>query len=223
MEHSKVPRSFFYQLYTIFGVVDEQKIPVVYALLKNKTTGIYRRLLQILKQKLRHRNKELAATAIVCDYELGFRNAIETDFPQIRIWGCYFHFSKALLKKIKEYGLFENTWFNLIPPNIFNVYSRPQRLRTINSCEGYNNRFNIRVGKRIKPNFWIFLQTLQKEEKIAKIKYEQYKLGYSGPIQTRKWRLLNERIQNLKNRFEAQQINIDDFWTNISHLCQNLS
>ena len=89
MEHSKVPRS-------ILSIV--QKIPVVYALLKNKTTGIYRGMLQILQEKLRQRNKELAATAIVCDYKLGFRNAIETEFPQIPIWGCYFQFIKALLK-----------------------------------------------------------------------------------------------------------------------------
>ena len=51
----------FYRLYTFFGVVGEQKLPVVYALLKNKTTGIHGRMLQFLKQKLRQRNKELAA------------------------------------------------------------------------------------------------------------------------------------------------------------------
>ena len=56
-------------------------------------------MLQILKQTPRKRNNELAASAIVCNFEFEFRNAIETDLPQIRIWGCYFQFTIALSKK----------------------------------------------------------------------------------------------------------------------------
>ena len=222
---------------------------------------------------------QLTVTEVVCDFELGFKSAIETDFPQVRLWGCYFHFTKALLKKMKDLGLFihyrddpllngflrkifaigylpvfyvrqkfyqltqstnarflknaypqlvfflqyfEHTWFTTFPPNVYNVYARPPTLRTINACEGYNNRFNVRVGKRVKPNFWIFLKTLQKEEKLAKANYLQYRLGYRSPPQRKKWRDLNDRIFNLKNRFESRNLNIDDYWTNISHVCQNI-
>ena len=75
----------------------------------------------------------------------------------------------------------------------------------------------------MKPNFWIFLKTLQKEEKLAKANYLQYRLGYRSPPQRKKkWRYLNDRIFNLKNRFESRNLNIDDYWTNISHVCQNI-
>ena len=83
-----------------------------------------------------------------------------------------------------------------LPPD--NVYARPPTLRTINACEGYNNRFNVRVGKRVKPKFWIFLKTLQKE-KLAKANNLQYRLGYRSPPQRKKWRDLNDRIFILKN------------------------
>ena len=117
---------------------------------------------------------------------------------------------------------FEHTWFTTFPPNVYNVYARPPTLRTINACEGYNNRFNVRVGKRVKSNFWIFLKTLQKDEKLAKANYLQYRLGYRSPPQRKNWRDLNDRIFNLKNRFESRNLNIDDYWTNISHVCQNI-
>ena len=96
----------FYQLYVIFGVVDDRKLPLSWVLLKNKTNGIYRRMLQIFKMELQRKNLQLTVTEVVCDFELGFKSAIETDFPQVRLWGCYFHFTKALLKKMKDLRLF---------------------------------------------------------------------------------------------------------------------
>ena len=99
---------WFFQLYIIHGMIEVQKFPLVWVLLKNKTTGIYQRMLEILRRQLRKRNKNLPVKEIICDFELGFKNAVETDFPQVRIRGCYFHFTKALLKRIKEIGLFNN-------------------------------------------------------------------------------------------------------------------
>ena len=147
-----------------------------------------------------------------------FQAAVETDFPTVRFRGCYFHFSKAILSKIKDLGLFtpykndrrlnqfirkfiaigflpvfyvrqkfhqvlqeastrllvsrftnlsvflnyfEATWLHQFPPNIYNVYASQSTLRTINACEGYNNRLNTRVGRRIHPNFWVFVKSLQ--------------------------------------------------------------
>ena len=63
---------------------------------------------------------------------------------------------------------FEHTWFTTFPPNVYNVYARPPILRTINACEGYNNRFNVRVGKRVKPKFWIFFENFAKRRKTGK-------------------------------------------------------
>ena len=208
------------------------------------------------------KNLQLTVTEFVCDFELGFKSAIETDFPQVRLWGCYFHFTKALLKKMKDLGLFihyrddpllngflrkifaigylpvfyvrqkfyqltqstnarflknaypqlvfflqyfEHTWFTTFPPNVYNVYARRPTLRTINACEGYNNRFNVRVGKRVKPNFWIFLKTLQKEEKLAKANYLQYRLGYRSPPQRKKMARLERSNFQLKKSIRMEK------------------
>ena len=80
----------FYQLYVFFGVVDDRKLPLSWVLLKNKTTRIYRPMSQIFKRELQRKNSQLTVTEIVCDFELGFKSAIETDFKQVRLWGCYF-------------------------------------------------------------------------------------------------------------------------------------
>ena len=36
----------------------------------------------------------------------------------------------------------------------------------------------------------------------------------------KKWRDLNSQIQNLKNRFESRIIALDEYWPNMSHICQ---
>ena len=209
-----------------------------------------------------------------------FQAAVETDFPTVRIRGCYFHFSKAILSKIKDLGLFtpykndrrlnqfirkfiaigflpvfyvrqkfhqvlqeastrllvcrftnlsvflnyfEATWLHQFPPNIYNVYARQSTLRTINACEGYKNRLNTRVGRRIHPNFWVFVKSLQNEENLARRSYRRFQLGYQADIpQRKKWRNLNAMICNVKQRFEMQSLDTDEYWDSISEICQNL-
>ena len=63
-------------------------------------------MLQIFKREFQRRNLQLTVTEIVCAFELGFKSEIETDFTQVRLWGCYFHFTKAFWKKVKDLGLF---------------------------------------------------------------------------------------------------------------------
>ena len=182
-------------------------------------------MLQFFKREHQRKKLQLAVTEIVCDFELVFKSAIETDFTQVRLWGCYFHFTKALLKKMKDLGLFihygddpllkgflresfaigylpvfyvrqklyqltqstnarflKNAYPRLVfftsvfpthmahhfPPNVYNVYACPPTLHTINACGGYNNKFNVRVGKRVKPNFWIFFGNSARRRKNGK-------------------------------------------------------
>ena len=43
--------------------------------------------------------------AIITDYERGIINAVETDYPYWTHYGCYFHYTKALYRKVQELGL----------------------------------------------------------------------------------------------------------------------
>ena len=118
---------------------------------------------------------------------------------------------------------FEATWLHKFPPNIYNVYARQSTLRTINACEGYNNRLNAREDRRIGPNFWVFVKNLQNEQNLARRSYGRFQLGYQANFpQRKKWRNSNAMICNLKQRFEIQSLDIDEYWDSISEVCQNL-
>ena len=41
----------------------------------------------------------------ITDFERGVISALETDYSNNQHFGCYFHFTKAIFRKIQEYGL----------------------------------------------------------------------------------------------------------------------
>lgn len=42
---------------------------------------------------------------IMCDYERGLRNSLQSNFPTAVIDGCYFHFPQALMRRVHSLGL----------------------------------------------------------------------------------------------------------------------
>ena len=42
----------------------------------------------------------------MCDFEHSLRAAIKNNIKEIKLRGCYFHFTKSIYKKCKEYSLF---------------------------------------------------------------------------------------------------------------------
>ena len=93
-----VPK-LFYQLYVIFGVGDDRKLPLSWVLLRNKKTGIYRRMLQIFKRVLQRKNLQLTVTQIVCDFELGFQISHRNGFYASPLMGLLFPFNKGPFEK----------------------------------------------------------------------------------------------------------------------------
>ena len=118
---------------------------------------------------------------------------------------------------------FEATWLHKFPPNIYNVYARQSTLRTINACEGYNNRLNAREDRRIGPNFWCLLKVYKMsktwQEDLTGDSNWATKLIF---LKEKKWRNSNAMICNLKQRFKIQSLDIDEYWDSISEVCQNL-
>ena len=47
-------------------------------------------------------NIDFSKIYIVLDFEKGLRNAIVYSFPNLNLIGCYFHYIKSLIKKMKE-------------------------------------------------------------------------------------------------------------------------
>ena len=96
----------YLQLYTIHGVENNRRVPLVFALMTNKSTADYQRLLQLLhRYTQRATNRIWSPTMFITDYETGMMNAMATELSNRDHYRCLFHFNQAIFKKVKEYGL----------------------------------------------------------------------------------------------------------------------
>lgn len=98
----------FCQLYTVHvdlgsGIKTNNVVPTVYGLLPNKTLNTYVRFFTLLKEKLGINN-----THYKCDYEVAAMNAVISVFPDAKIFGCLFHYQKAVIAKAKELGVYNS-------------------------------------------------------------------------------------------------------------------
>ena len=73
-------------------------IPVIHALMSGQTEGHYVKVLEYLKLK----KEKSEIKSIMCDFEKALRNAIKNIFPNVIIYGCYYHFVKLLFKHLKK-------------------------------------------------------------------------------------------------------------------------
>ena len=54
----------------------------------------------------------LNPTSISCDFGQAILKSIKTDYPNAEIYGCFYHFSKNVYKKICDLGIVSNYWNN---------------------------------------------------------------------------------------------------------------
>ena len=99
----------FYQILNIWGFLISKQLylPLVHILMTSKNQICYKHVFLKLKQLLVDNNldTDFKEKIIVTDYEKSLRSAIEEILNPKELRGCFFHFSKALWKKSREYGL----------------------------------------------------------------------------------------------------------------------
>lgn len=99
----------YYQLFNIIAYIEQEKfyIPIAYILMKNKSFELYFKLLKEIKfhVKINNINVDFKNINFICDLERSLIKPIKEVFNKSRINGCYFHYVKALWKKMKSYGL----------------------------------------------------------------------------------------------------------------------
>jgi len=78
--------------------------PLIYALLLNKQEKTYTHLFKMLNQL----KPGLNPTSISCDFEQAILKSIKTEYPNTGIYGCLYHFSKNVYKKLCELGIVSN-------------------------------------------------------------------------------------------------------------------
>ena len=71
------------------------------ALLTRKTQVLYTAVLEKVKELMAGFNP----TIIMADFEPSLRNALRETFPQCTIKGCWFHYTQAVIRKIRKLGL----------------------------------------------------------------------------------------------------------------------
>lgn len=95
----------FYQIYGVHLDLDSNNdnsniIPVNYGLLPNKSEETYIRFFNLLKNELNVQIRHFK-----CDYEQAQFNAIKRVYPEAVTTGCFFHYNRAIWRKIKQLKL----------------------------------------------------------------------------------------------------------------------
>ncbi|CAG9314717.1 unnamed protein product [Blepharisma stoltei] len=74
-------------------------VPLLWALLPDKATTTYERLLSLIKKEAERIGLAFSTKAFQIDFEMAVINAIAILFPYAQIRGCFFHFSQCLWHK----------------------------------------------------------------------------------------------------------------------------
>ena len=75
-------------------------------LLANKEAQSYAWVFQVLKERIFNLfGPHLSPRNVIIDYEHSIIIGLQQEFPCIEIYGCFFHFTKAVWRKIQELGL----------------------------------------------------------------------------------------------------------------------
>ncbi|CAF0784768.1 unnamed protein product [Adineta ricciae] len=96
----KVVPEIFYQLYIIHGVFRDHVIPLVFALLRQKTAETYKDLIDeiiIIAPRWSPRT-------IMPDFEQSSIAPFKAAFPTVLLSGCYFHSRQSIDRKLRALG-----------------------------------------------------------------------------------------------------------------------
>lgn len=99
------------QLYTIHVALHESSttVPLVYCISGKRDEELYDRIFNHLKEK----RPDLDPISLTMDFEMAAINSMMRAFPNVNIYGCYFHFTQASFRKLQGLGL--QAWYQQSP------------------------------------------------------------------------------------------------------------
>ena len=101
----KIAPKGFTQIMTIICKHRNTNFPCCYIVLSNKTEAVYLIALSHLKNLFILNKFGIRLKSVMCDFEQGLSNAFLKVFEEPEIKNCYFHYCKALYKKVSKLGL----------------------------------------------------------------------------------------------------------------------
>ncbi|XP_077297552.1 aminopeptidase N-like [Arctopsyche grandis] len=106
----KTAPPLFTQLYSIHGTRLEgtdqkpgKAVPLIFCLLPDKSGTTYNRLFSQLKMYI----QDWEPNRVMMDFERAAINAVQNQWPNAQVTGCFFHLSQSIYRKIQELGLTE--------------------------------------------------------------------------------------------------------------------
>jgi hypothetical protein len=94
------------QYISIHGKFRNGVICLVNVLMTGQLIGQYRQTLQVVKQNVRRTSRHRwRPHLVISDYEQSLIAAVETELPNARICGCYFHFGQHLWRRVQSLWL----------------------------------------------------------------------------------------------------------------------
>ena len=96
---------FFTQLCIIHGYKIGHYVPLVYALLPNKTETCYTDMLNLLLKCSTWQGLALTPDGVNIDFEVASINAFRDSFPAVTVTCCQFHLGQRWFRKIQKVGL----------------------------------------------------------------------------------------------------------------------
>ncbi|CAB4031965.1 Hypothetical predicted protein [Paramuricea clavata] len=237
------------QVFTILGEYYGRVLPLAIVLITNRAIGHYRQVLQVIQHKILHATgSEWEPEAIVCDFEQALITAIQTELPNTRIEGCYFHFNQSLWRHVKDLAIMRNNFALLRTENrtqrlfsrypglveffnyVFNNYINgnfPVTLWNVYDrdmdCRTNNHAegFHRVWNNRVQvrhPNLWIFIRHLKDLQAQTNQGIRSMDNGGQPTRRRRRWQRLENQLQRLKTDYINGVRDVQSYWNAVSHL-----
>jgi hypothetical protein len=149
----------FTQLYTIHSLKGHKTIPLLYAFLPNKKKETYIRLFKVVSTKIKHMPQSYNA-----DFEQAVFGAVKDTFPECELYGCFFHLSQNMFKKVKSIKLTQDYVFGTSFRQQFKMLQAIAIIPPEHEVEAFVE-IKAFVDKKLAPLFEYFKKT-----NIGKIK-----------------------------------------------------
>ncbi|KAE9524466.1 hypothetical protein AGLY_015187 [Aphis glycines] len=222
----------FMQIYTLHCFVMGVMVPMVYALLPNKSTNTYTRMFNIIKEAALRNDLAFKPKTFQIDFEIGMIVAIRDSFGyNIEIKGCLFHFGQSIWRQVQKVALvpideidecwsiihaeapvnekviklmdyFVDTYLNsdacMFDRKIWNHFNT-DRTRTTNHLKGWHAALNRSIS-RPNPNIFVLITEIKNQQQNFELDLQAQKNGNPKPLTKMKFRKLEERLKNAKDR-----------------------
>lgn len=142
-----------------------QVFPIFYVLTTSKSADCYKSIYEFIESRFPLNSKES-----MFDFEAGLRKALKEVYPNVILRGCWFHYRKCLLKRIKNLGI--SSYWNKKRRNkdperasktkrIYRIVSNLPLLPANHFSAGYQYAKRIASKFKLDKTFEIFFQYFQ--------------------------------------------------------------